>query len=219
MQQTFLQRGIGGRLRIFFAGWGMDDNPFAGFRSPDSDILLCHDYRSLDFPSTLLEPYDAVRVVAWSLGVWAAAALMVDVPRLAEDAVAFNGTPFPVDEVRGIPPAIFQGTLQGLSASTLARFDRRMCGDAASLEQYRLVHPRRTIESLAEELDWIGSESAVRAVAPTFRRAVVGSRDAIFTRVNQRNAWEGLCLVEEVAAAHYDRETLRALVCGEARHG
>lgn len=49
MQQTFLQRGIGGRLRVFFAGWGMDENPFADFRSSDSDILLCHDYKSLDF--------------------------------------------------------------------------------------------------------------------------------------------------------------------------
>ena len=219
MQQTFLQRGIGGRLAVFFAGWGMDENPFAGFRSPDSDILLCHDYRSLDFPPSLLEPYDAVRVVAWSLGVWAAAALMAEIPRLAEDAVAFNGTPFPVDEARGIPPAIFQGTLQGLSASTLARFDRRMCGDASSLAQYNLVHPRRSVESLAEELSWIGRESAVRAVAPTFRRAVVGRRDAIFTCANQRNAWEGLCPVDEVEKAHYDRESLRALVRGEVGHG
>ena len=219
MQQTFLQRGIGGRLRVFFAGWGMDENPFADFRSSDSDILLCHDYRSLDFPSSLLEPYDEVRVVAWSLGVWAAAALMAEVPRLAEDAVAFNGTPFPVDETRGILPAIFQGTLQGLSTTALARFDRRMCGDASSLAQYNLVHPRRGVDSLAEELAWIGRESAVRAVAPRFRRAVVGRRDAIFLRMNQRNAWEGLCPVDEVEAAHYDLETLRGLVCGEARHG
>jgi biotin synthesis protein BioG len=219
MQQTFLQRGIGGRLAVFFAGWGMDENPFADFRSPDSDILLCCDYRSLDFPAAILEPYDAVRVVAWSLGVWAAAALMAEIPRLAEDAVAFNGTPFPVDETRGIPPAIFQGTLQGLSRSTLARFDRRMCGDASSLAQYNLVHPRRTIDSLADELAWIGRESAVRSVAPTFRRAAAGSRDAIIACANQRNAWEGLCPVDEVETAHYDRETLRALVCGEVRHG
>lgn len=197
----------------------MDENPFRDFRTPESDVMVCFDYVDLSFDEQLLAQYAKVRVVAWSLGVWAAAALMTKVPRLAADAVAFNGTPFPVDASRGIAPSIYQGTLQGLSPSTLARFDRRMCGDTETLAQYGTVHPRREIESLAEELAWIDRESAVREVTPTFRLAVAGSRDAIFPSINQQNAWKGICPVEEVAAAHYDREMLRQLVCGGNSHG
>lgn len=192
----------------------MDENPFRDFRTSESDVMVCFDYADLSFDERLLDKYAKVRVVAWSLGVWAASALMAEISRLGEDAVAVNGTPFPVDESKGIFPVIFNGTLQGLSERSLARFDRRMCADAKALADYNLVHPSRDIQSLAHELSWIGRESANREVAPKFRRAYVGKRDAIFSCENQMNAWRGICPVEVVDAAHYDRELLRTLVCG-----
>ncbi len=219
MQHVFLQKSGCEHLTVFFAGWGMDENPFLDFRAPESDLLICCNYTDLDFNSGLLESYKSVRVIAWSLGVWAVSALMGDFPILAENATAVNGTPFPVDETRGIPPRVFQGTLQGLSDANLARFDRRMCGDAATLASYTCVHPKRSIKSLVDELAWIGRESAVCKVSPQFKRAIVGKRDAIFSCANQENAWRGLCPVDVIDIAHYNRELLRSVVCGGGEHG
>ncbi len=219
MQQVLLHKTGSETLTVFFSGWGMDENPFRGFRAPESDVMLCFDYSGLDFDAGMLDTYAKVRVVAWSLGVWAASALMAEIPGLAADAVALNGTPFPVDASRGIPPEIFMGTLHGLSAVNLARFARRMCGDARTLAYYNGVHPKRSIESLSSELAWIGRESATREVAPQFRRAFVGKRDAIFSSGNQVNAWRGICPVEMVDAAHYRDDLLRALVCGGGADG
>ncbi len=219
MQQVFLQKKGFDNLTVFFSGWAMDENPFLGFCMPESDVMICFDYTGLDFDLSLIDKYATVRVVAWSLGVWAASALMAEIPRLATDAVAVNGTPFPVDASRGIPPEIFMGTLQGLSHSTLSRFARRMCGDLATLESYNRRHPKRSVESLADELAWIGRESVTREVAPQFKRAYVGKRDAIFSCENQVNAWRGECPVEIVDAAHYNDVLLRSLVCGGGEHG
>ncbi len=219
MQHVFLQKNGCEHLTVFFAGWGMDENPFLDFRAPESDLLICFNYTNLDFNSALLEAYKRVRVVAWSLGVWAASVLMAKIPRFAADAIAVNGTPFPVDETRGIPSSIFQGTLQGLSNANLARFERRMCGDAATLAIYTRVHPKRSIASLVEELAWIGRESAAHTVSPQFKRAIVGKRDAIFTCDNQENAWCGLCPVDVIDIAHYNDAILRSVICEGGEHG
>ena len=219
MQHVLLQKNGCEHLTVFFAGWGMDKNPFLDFRVSESDLLICFNYTDLDFNSCLLEGYKRVRVVAWSLGVWAVSSLMDDFPVLAENAIAVNGTPFPVDETRGIPPNVFQGTLEGLSNASLARFDRRMCGDAATLAAYTRVHPKRSVESLVEELAWIGRESTMRKVSPPFKRAIVGKRDAIFSCDNQENAWRGLCPVDVIDAAHYSHELLRSVICGGGEYG
>lgn len=219
MQQKFLQKNGSHHLIVFFTGWGMDENPFLDYRVPESDLLICFNYTDLDLTERLFDGYDSIRVVAWSLGVWAASVLMAHIPALAKNAVAVNGTPFPVDETRGIPSSVFQRTLQGLSGSNLARFDRRMCGDAATLASYNSVHPKRSLESLADELAWIGRESMVRKASPHFRRAVVGKRDAIFTCDNQLNGWRELCPVDIVDESHYSNELLRSIVCGGNENG
>lgn len=214
MKHEFVYRRGYKNLTVFFAGWGMDGNPFRDFYAPESDVLILYDYTDLRFEGRILDDYAAVRVVSWSLGVWVVSAMQSQFPRLAEEAVAVNGTPFPVDETKGVPPAIFDGTLQGLSESTLAKFDRRMCGDRQTLAEFDSVHPARSICSLVEELEWIGRECRVRDVDPKFIRAVVGCRDAIFPAVNQQKAWHRICPVEVVDSAHYDRGLIRSLVRG-----
>ena len=214
MQQQFVNRRGYENLTVFFAGWGMDVNPFRYFHAPESDVLLLYDYTDLGFDGRILDDYIRVRVVAWSLGVWVASALQQKFPRFADEAVAVNGTPFPVDETRGIPPMVFEGTLKGLSERTLAKFDRRMCGDKKTLAEYNSVHPARSVGSLAEELELIWRESRSHEVVPKFIRAFVGRRDAIFPAVNQQNAWFGICPTDVVDSAHYDSAFLRSLVCG-----
>ena len=114
MKQIYLIHEHHPRLLLFFAGWGADETPFKTYRPADSDYMLCYDYRSLDFDASLLTEYTDIRVVGWSMGVWAATRVMARTPLPVSRRIAINGTPFPIDETCGIPPAIFQGTLDGL---------------------------------------------------------------------------------------------------------
>ena len=72
MKQIYLIHEHHPRLLLFFTGWGADETPFKTYRPTDSDYMLCYDYRTLDFDASLLTEYTDIRVVGWSMGVWAA---------------------------------------------------------------------------------------------------------------------------------------------------
>lgn len=56
------------------------------------DYMICYDYRTLDFDTSILEQYRQVNVVAWSMGVWAAPIALASVPKEKLLLIAFNGT-------------------------------------------------------------------------------------------------------------------------------
>ena len=68
MKHYFIQQNYLPRLTLFFAGWGMDECPFMDYCSGNSDLLVCYDYRSLDFVFTLLQGYQEIRLIAWCMG-------------------------------------------------------------------------------------------------------------------------------------------------------
>ena len=78
MKHYFIQQKHLPRLTLFFAGWGMDECPFMDYCPENSDLLVCYDYRSLDFDFTLLQGYQEIRLIAWSMGVWAASMVLQD---------------------------------------------------------------------------------------------------------------------------------------------
>ncbi len=69
MKHYFIQQKHLPRLTLFFAGWGMDECPFMDYCPENSDLLVCYDYHSLDFDFTLLQGYQEIRLIAWSMGV------------------------------------------------------------------------------------------------------------------------------------------------------
>lgn len=215
MKQYFIYKENHPCLTLFFAGWGMDEHPFADYRPADSDLLVCYDYRSLDFDFSLLDGYREIRIVAWSMGVWAASCLLQDRSRLSVvESIAVNGTPTPVDDEKGIPSLIFKGTLDGLNERNLQKFYRRMCGSGEATKRFLERGPQRNIEDLKEELRLIG-EQAVASPFPSFlwKRAVIGTKDLIFCAANQRNAWtQAGAVQDERQASHYDEALLRELI-------
>jgi len=191
-------------LLLFFAGWGMDERPFVEYLPDDRDCAVCYDYRSLDFDYSLTSGYSGgIRVVAWSMGVWAAAHVLRDNPFPVAGSAAVNGTTCPVDDEKGIAGRIFRGTLDGLNDQTLLKFRRRMCGSQEALNRFLAKAPGRTTEDLREELRCIG-EMSRETVHASFRwdRVYIGTRDKIFLPTNQQKAWEGenVCMIE---AEHY----------------
>ena len=205
MKQVYIVEENYPRLLVFFAGWACDETPFRHYRPQGTDYLVCYDYRTLDMDTDFVNRYDEIHVVGWSMGVWAASHVGSRLGGNVRTRVALNGTPFPIDERRGIPPAIYQGTLEGLCGASLHKFLRRMCADSAAFRAFLDITPRRPVEELREELASIAKQDAsLPAPRWNWTEAVVGTDDRIIPPANQSAAWrEAGTSVREVPCAHY----------------
>ena len=198
MNIDFLRCSGSPTLELFFAGWGMDSRPFAWAadapHTADCDFAVCYDYTDIQLDkvnqaNAKLHGYSKVRVRAWSLGVYAASLVLPDMGCAISTAVAINGTLWPVDDELGIPHAVYDATAANLTAESLERFNRRMCG--AHRPVFEARRPLRTVDSLRAELLNIRECAADRA-KPQFTgwtQAVLSSRDKIFPIANMRRAW------------------------------
>lgn len=215
MIQKFLIHEHHPRLLIFFAGWAADETPFVQYRPANCDFMICYDYRDLTWDATLTAGYQEVHIVGWSMGVWAATHL----PQLMElplgRRVAINGSPYPVDDSRGIPQAIFQGTIDNLNGPSLHKFLRRMCADTPSFRGFLAVTPRRPLEEIGEELVCVQLQVKTQQrkdeePLPLWQEAIVGSNDRIIPPDNQLNAWAQLQVpVVRNDEAHYHEPLFR----------
>lgn len=206
MKQKFIINKGYSTLLLFFAGWGMDEHPFLTYVPEEKDFMICYDYRTLDFDVSLLKQYMAIDIVGWSMGIWAASQVLPEYSLPVRKSTAINGTVFPVDEKRGIPPVLFQGTLERLNPASLLKFQRRMCKDGNSFARFQQTAPRRTVEELKEELTAIARQhSALPPGSFVWQQAFVGSNDRIFPPANQKAAWEATSTpVEYGIETHYD---------------
>ena len=73
MKQLFLKKEGNPGLLLFFAGWGADEHLFASPVAEGYDCMLCYDYASPAFEAAGLAGYRSIRLLGWSMGVWAAA--------------------------------------------------------------------------------------------------------------------------------------------------
>ena len=209
MNIDFLRRSGSPTLELFFAGWGMDSRPFAwAVDSPytaDCDFAVCYDYTDIQLDkvnqaNAQLHGYSKVRVRAWSLGVYAASLVLPGLHCAVGSAIAINGTLTPVDDTLGIPVAVYDATLENLSAESVDRFNRRMCGaHRAVFEARRSPHSlARTVDSLLAELRHIKECSAYRdrAQFTGWNMAILGKKDRIFPIANMRKAWSAIPVLE-----------------------
>ncbi len=175
------------------------------------DVLLVWDYTHLPEAGLALPQGRPVHAVAWSMGVWAAQQVLAGQP--VASATAVNGTPWPIDDERGIPEAVFRGTLEGFSEAGLARFRRRMCGGAAAMQDFLKAAPERSVEDLRGELAALGA--AIRArpdVSFPWSRAIACMGDRIFPLAAQQAAFPQ---AEIRPGAHWAPEIFRVLLRGE----
>lgn len=191
MNISFIKQDDNRHLILLMAGWGMDASPFATLDYPGYDIAVTWDYTDETIDSARLSNYREVIVLAWSMGVMEADRVIPGLGLPVSLSVAVNGTITPVNDSTGIPEAIFNGTLNGLSDNTLAKFNKRMCGSSEAFRCFSLTAPSRSISSLADELRILGERSWEQTGDKSMHWdfAVIGSRDMIFTAVNQTNAW------------------------------
>jgi malonyl-ACP O-methyltransferase BioC len=170
----------------------MDWHPFRQLVAPGYDIAVIWDYRDLMMDWSRVMKYDEVCVVAWSLGVFAASLTVHEIMPHVTKMIAINGTLDPIHERFGIAPAIYHGTINGLTPQSLRKFHRRMCTSAEQYERFHDDAPRRDFSELADELNAIESQTIFHV--PQIERwdmALIGRHDAIFHAQNQLNAWRG----------------------------
>ena len=208
MKQHFARRCGSSSLTILFAGWGMDSLLVEPLGSVSGDLMVCYDYTDLDFNPAAAAEYDRLHVAGWSMGVWAASAVCGGLK--PDSAVAVNGTPWPVDDMLGIPEAVFEATLRTLSPLSLQKFRRRMCGSQQALELFMSHEPARGFEDLRSELAAIArAVQCAKVDASLWTDAVVGAQDLIFPAANQLRAWQKAGVdAQTVQAAHYSAEIL-----------
>lgn len=220
MNSRFLIKNNHTDLLVFFSGWGGEETLFSGYCPPGTDWLFCDDYRSLDFDIGLLSGYKNIKVVAWSLGVWVAGHVLGNSRAPIREAVAVNGTPRPLDDIYGIPDAVFKGTLDGLNEVSLGKFRRRMCGSTAVLQVFMSHGPQRTASELKDELSAL--YHAIKSEPePDFRwtAALAGQADMIFPFRNQQAFWTDRSVPIEVCnEAHYSENLFRKAIGGETCH-
>lgn len=186
------------KATLFFTGWGMDAAPFRAAFPKGRDCIVCHDYSHLDFDPECVRRYDEVLVVAWSMGVWAAAHVLTRYSLRCAAAIAVNGTMHPIDDQLGIPRDVFAGTLAGLTPSSLAKFQRRMCASPESHSAFLSAPPRRDFADCLRELGAIVGMAGTGTEAPPMRWdcAVISSKDRIFPPANQLRAWDGSRVIQ-----------------------
>ena len=208
----FLKKNTSSRLTLLFAGWGMSASDFRFLENNSSDLLICSDYRQFSFDSEVLSPYTDIRLVAYSLGVWAAAFVFRESNIPFSEKIAINGTHYPVDNERGIPISIYEGTERQLTERSLRKFHFRMCGSKAGGERFVSQTVPKNISNLKEELRTIQKMSALHAVSD-FRwgKVIMSANDNIFPIENQRNAWKNYERTEEMDAPHFSEELFRVL--------
>lgn len=201
-------------LIIVFLGWGTAVDPFSSIVKRGYDILLLARYDAFSaeqteaYVQTLMAErgYEEICVVAWSLGVKVASQFLRDTKLPVTLRLAVNGSEYHVDDNRGIPSAIFRGTLDGLSVASLRKFLLRTAGSKPSYERFFGMADisEAYVEKLSEELRWFGSLPAEPSVPvpSVWDKAVVSENDRIFPCENLQRAWADIDCNVISGAAH-----------------
>ena len=190
MRIEWINKKDDNRVVVFFNGWGMDAAAVAHMTA-ECDLLMCYDYRRLEeaeFPSLIA--YREVIIVAWSMGVWAAANSIQRLDVHPIRWIALNGTEHPVDDRWGIPARIYGLTEKGMNEQGRAKFMQRMFGSREEAERFCTGIFVRTLEDVREELSRIRIQSAELTNELTWDVAYVSEGDVIFPPVNQRVWWD-----------------------------
>ncbi|MDE5423948.1 DUF452 family protein [Ancylomarina sp. DW003] len=194
MKLKYLHKSNKSKLILFMSGWGCDEIPFSRIDSKEYDVLICYDYRDISNLTDILNElklYQEGSLIAWSLGVYVSSILFKDDSELFTSRIAINGSLSPIDDTKGIPTAIFQGTIDGLNERGRDKFFMRMCGGRSGYTSFAEHQPQRTLEDQKEELICLQNMILDKNITwDIFDKVLLSSRDMIFPFKNLEKAWE-----------------------------
>jgi biotin synthesis protein BioG len=190
------------QLIVFFNGWGMDSETLNHLDAENSDILTFYDYRGdLVLPAFSLKEYDRVYLIAWSMGVFVANQLALDLNLKIDKAIALCGSPYPVHDEYGISVKIFDITCKGLGLSGTDKFFKQMF---VGLDNLLFNRPQRELLEQIDELENLKKISIdTDKKAFSWDLALVGTKDRIFPSKNLIAYWEGKTRLIKEEIPHY----------------
>lgn len=204
MRIEWLNKKGGRRLVVFYNGWGMDGRAVCHLKA-EEDVLMCFDYRSLEdmvFPD--LSAYTEIRVIAWSMGVWAAANTESRLQVRPQEFIALNGTEFPVDDLLGIPLRPYRLTEDGLDEKGRDKFFARMFSRKEEYIRFEEHMPCRDLSGQREELSAIRRQSTVLKNEIHWNKIYISGQDVIFPVANlQRWAEKKETPIRFIPDGHY----------------
>lgn len=204
MRIEWVVKNNAGRVVVFFNGWGMNTDAIKHLDS-ESDVVVIYDYRSLECDGGLpdLSGYHQIYIVAWSMGVWAAANILSrwDICPVAK--IALNGTGHPVDNDYGIPENIYLLTEKGMDEKGREKFLSRMFTDRVCMLRFVELNPTRELSELLDELRLIRVQSRESCADILWDRIYISEKDIIFSPVNQLNWWQGKADIRFLSSGHY----------------
>ena len=191
------------RLILIFAGWSTGVELYSTLNVNDWDIAVVYDYSDLNFDHTLIGDYTTIWLVAWSLGVLAAANSLPSEKITA--AFAINGSLNPVDDSEGIPVDIYEGTIANLDNRNLGKFRRRMSPDAATFKRlFDRDFSDAEITSLRDQLLNLQKLSGKQTCALPWKKVFISDNDRIFPPLNLNRSWEDKNVeIVNLHGAHY----------------
>lgn len=164
-------------LVVFFSGFASLPSHFYRFTDKnflqDFDMIMVYDYRDFSQHQAQIKEiinasknYKNVYLIAWSMGVFVASALLSDFiyqagserDKIFAKKVAINGTNIGIDRMLGIPPKVFAYTAKNIQPQAFrdAIFDTKMHGE--NLEIMRDIISRFSLDFALPSLENMQNE-------------------------------------------------------------
>ena len=203
MRRIWLKKNSSKRIILFFSGWGLDERA-VNHMTGGSDVLMFYDYRNLkDEEAPILDNYESIDVIAWSMGVWAASILLPLWSLPVSKSTAINGTERPVDDLYGIPFHVYRLTERGMDERGRDKFFVRMLSGTEERIRFKQHHPDRDLEEQLDELKAIREQSDILKGEISWNKVYISENDIIFPVTNQENWWEGRSEIKKIKGGHY----------------
>jgi len=220
MQYHWLNKQNNDNLIIFFCGWSFDYIPFEMLDCGSNDVLCVYDYtsvchcaldtRSFDeiadnsFRVSAMTGYKNINLIAWSMGVYIAYLLRNSLPDFNKK-IAINGTPFPVDDEKGIPKRTFDLTLKYVDTGLQGKFQQNLFKNPADYDKYLTSPVGRSVENRAGELVELDKFIKSRDIEYTnfYDCAIISDADKIIPTRNQIRCWDGQANIVMLDSGHF----------------
>lgn len=206
MHSKWLHQKKSKKVIFFCNGWGMDENPFAPLGSKEWNVFMFYDYTDLTHDQDLyklLNEYEEIILIAWSMGVWAGQQLFKSFRGKLKTAIAINGTLCPIDDKYGIPEDVVRLTLANLDEKQRLKFYYRMCRDRVLYQQFLENKPLRNIEGQQKELASLLKNAKCHAdEVSIYSDVFVSKNDLIMPTKSQLHSWRETTVIK-IEGSHF----------------
>ncbi|HIV15041.1 MAG TPA: DUF452 family protein [Candidatus Avisuccinivibrio pullicola] len=203
-------------LTVLVLGFGQNGAVFRRLFAGQGDVAIIYDYTKREERSgdwEVLTRASSLRVLAWSLGVKMAPLVLGKAQAKVNYALAYNGTPWGVDQDFGLPPRGYHYLMRFLKPESAQKLFSDMVGGTME-PSFMENAPWREVEHLKEELTSLEA-APVQNAAFKWNGALVGLSDRLFPPESQVRAWEKLQVpvrVLEGSLHHYSAQVFKEVV-------